>query len=142
MRRIFWCFCVILLSVLISGCLQPAPPTAPVATSTPAPEPAITLPPATLPTATPVQKQVNFTISEKDTQLIVRLDGGRDAADLTSLLFRIQNQNGQYIERTRTGTTVGVEYVFNYRGDVDAMVVNIIGTFRDGTEQTVLMAYL
>ena len=140
MRRALCCF-LLLLIVITAGCFeQPAP--APAPAPTPAPAAVVTLPPATIPTPTPAPKQVNFTVFTNQSALVVRFDGGPDGADLTTMLFRINNQNGQYIERTATPAYVGQEFVFPYRGGVDTTVVNIVGTFRDGTQQTILMKYL
>jgi hypothetical protein len=141
MRRIFWCSCVILLIAITCGCLQPSPAPAPAAPSTPASVSVVTLPPAatTVPSA---QKQINVTATKTQTEVIVQYNGGPDAADLLALNIRINNQNSQNVQRTITNPDIGAQYVFTYRGNADATVVNIVGQFRDGTEQTVLMAYV
>jgi hypothetical protein len=101
----------------------------------------VTLPPAAT-TAPTAQKQINVTARETKTEVIVQYDGGADAADLLALNIRINNQNSQNVQRTITDPKIGAEYVFTYRGNADASVVNVVGQFRDGTEQTVLMAYV
>jgi hypothetical protein len=135
------CSFFILLVVIFSGCLQPEPPTAPSLTTVATPVVAETLPPAAT-TAPPAQKQINVTATGAPTEVIVQYNGGADAADLASLNIRINNQNSQNVQRTITNPAIGDRYVFTYRGVSDANVVNVVGEFRDGTEQTVLMAYL
>jgi hypothetical protein len=141
MRRIFWCSCVILLVALICGCLQPAPAPSPVATPPATPGSLVTLPPAAT-TAPSAQKQINVTATKTQTEVIVQYNGGPDAADLLALNIRINNQNGQNVQRLITNPQISAQYVFTYRGNADATIVNIVGQFRDGTEQTVLMAYV
>jgi hypothetical protein len=141
MRRIFWCSCILFFAILICGCLQPAATPAPVASATLTPAPAETLPPAAT-TAPAAQKQINVTATKTQTEVIVQYNGGPDAADLLSLNIRINNMNGQNVQRPIANPQIGAQYVFTYRGNADATVVNIVGQFRDGTEQTVLMAYV
>jgi hypothetical protein len=141
MRRFLWPHLLLLFAVLLAGCLQTAAPPAPAAPPADAPPAIVTLPPAAT-TAAPVHKQLNITAEERKTEVIVRYNGGPDAADLVSLNIRINNQNSQNVQRTITDPVIGAEYIFTYRGVADASVVNVVGTFRDGTEQTVLMAYV
>ena len=103
--------------------------------------PAVTLPPAAT-TAPSAQKQINVTATKTPTEVIVQYNGGPDAADLLALNIRINNQNSQNVQRTITYPQIGAQYIFTYRGNADASVVNVVGQFRDGTEQTVLMAYV
>lgn len=141
MRCIIWSSCVILLVVLASGCLQPVPAPVPTPAPTLTPVAEVTLPPAA--TNTPaLQKQVNVTATKTLTEVIVTYHGGPDAADLLALNIRINNQNSQNVQRTITGPEIGARYIFTYKGESDASVVNVVGQFRDGTEQTVLMAYV
>jgi hypothetical protein len=141
MRRIFWCSCILFLTILICGCLQPAATPAPVAPATFSPVADVTLPPAAT-TAPSAQKQINVTATQTRTAVIVQYNGGPDAADLHALNIRINNQNSQNVQRHITNPEIGAQYVFTYRGNADASVVNVVGQFRDGTEQTVIMAYV
>jgi hypothetical protein len=141
MRRIFWCSCVILLVALTCGCLQPAVTPVPVTQTVTTPVAVESLPPAAT-IAPSAQKQINVTATQTQTEVIVQYNGGPDAADLLALNIRINNQNGQNVQRIITNPQIGAQYVFTYRGNADATVVNIVGQFRDGTEQTVLMAYV
>jgi hypothetical protein len=93
-------------------------------------------------TAPSVQKQINVSATKTPTEVIVQYNGGPDAADLLALNIRINNQNSPNVQRLITNPTIGNNYVFTYLGSADARVVNVVGKFRDGTEQTVLMAYL
>jgi hypothetical protein len=142
MRRILWCLFFTLLAVLICGCAQPLSPS-PATAATPAAtlDIPVTMPPAAT-TTVQVQKQINLTATKKPTEVIVQYNGGPDAADLAALNIRINNQNSQNVQRTITDPAIGAQYVFTYQGAADASVVNVVGVFRDGTEQTVLMAYL
>lgn len=135
MRRLFWCLVIIFLIILVSGCIQPAPQPASTVTSVPLP--------ITSPTRDPdIPRQVNFTATKAGSFVNVTYEGGPDAADLVSLNIRINNQNGQNVQRTITYPVIGSPYVFTYKGVADANVVNIVGTFSDGFQQTVLMYYL
>jgi hypothetical protein len=141
MRRVLGCSFFILLVVIFSGCLQPAPAEVTVLTTVPTPAVAETMPPAV--TTQPAEpKQINVTATKTPMEVIVQYNGGPDAADLTALNIRINNQNGQNVQRLITGPVVGARYVFTYQGAADANVVNVVGIFRDGSQQTVLMAYV
>jgi len=143
MRRILCCSLVLLFAILVCGCTQPAaqPPVVTVTpTATPVPT-QVTLPPATAATAT-VQKHLNFTVSTTDHELIIRYNGGPDAADVTALKVRVDNHNSQDIELTIAYPVIGKEYPFAYKGIPDPNVVNIVGVFTGGYEQTVLMYYV
>jgi len=89
-----------------------------------------------------VQKQVNFTVTESKTMVNVTYEGGPDAADLQSINIRIMNQDGTQFPRTIDNPVIGVPYLFTYRGNANAKYVNIVGTFTNGYQQTVLMYYM
>jgi hypothetical protein len=135
MRSVHWTCLFVIILVIICGCLQPAPPNIPPAPAAPIPPPV---------TATPnqnLQKQVNFTVTQSGSMLNITCDGGPDAADLVSLAVLITNHDGTQIPSTINNPVVNYTYVFPYRGVANAARVNIIGTFRNGYQQTVLMYY-
>ena len=138
MRCVYWTSVLVLILVITCGCLQPAP-----AAITPVQSPTV---PVTLPTAvttTPdAEKQVNFTVTESKTMVNVTYEGGPDAADLQSINIRIMNQDDTQFERTVDNPAVRIPYIFTYRGNANARYVNIIGTFTNGYQQTVLMYYM
>jgi hypothetical protein len=82
---------------------------------------------------------VNITATETATEVVIRVDGGNDAAALTSLNIRITNQDGTTIQRTIQSPVVGNPYKIQYFRIANAANVNIIGTFSDGYQQTLLM---
>ncbi len=135
MRRFVWCLAAIFLLILICGCLQPSPQPAPVATYVPDTTVVPTRDPA-------VPRQVDFSVTEAGPYLNITITGGADAADMVAMNIRITNQNSQYVQRTITSPVIGSPYIFTYRGVADASVVNIVGTFSDGFQQTVLMYYV
>jgi len=135
MRRLVWCLVVIVGLILVCGCVQPAPQPVPPATAVPDTVPAPTHDPSVL-------RQVNFTVTQAGPYLNVTIIGGPDATDMVSMNMRITNQNSQNVQRTINNPIIGMPYVFTYRGFADASIVNIVGTFSDGFQQTVLMYYL
>jgi len=71
--------------------------------------------------------------------VIIRVDGGNDAKSLTSLNVRITNRDGTTIQRTIPTPVVGNPYTIQYYRIANAATVNIVGTFADGFQQTLLM---
>jgi hypothetical protein len=135
MRRILWVSFLIILGVIVCGCTQPEATPAPLPIITPLP----TSPPVT-PSVPAAQKQINLSVFRATSEVNVLYNGGPDAADLTALNIRIDNQDGQIVTRTINYPAIG-NYTFLYRGVANPAVVNIVGVFQDGTQQTVLMAY-
>ncbi len=135
MRRLAWCLFVIVGLIVVCGCLQPAPQPAPPATPVPDTMPA--------PTHNPdVPRQVNFTVTQAGPYLNVTIAGGADAADMVAMDIRVTNRNTQNVQRIINYPAIGMPYIFTYRGVADASIVNIVGTFSDGFQQTVLMYYV
>jgi hypothetical protein len=133
MRRVHLCLVIIFIAILTCGCLQPAPQPAP---------PVTTVPDTPIPTTAPnMPRVVNFSVTQAASYVNVTCTGGPDAADMVAMNIRISNQNTQQVQRTITYPVIGMPYVFTYLGPADATVVNIVGTFRDGYQQTVLMYY-
>lgn len=136
MRCVYWaCFLTIVL-VITCGCTQQKE--TPIITAIP-PTNEI---PVTATTTAIAEKHLNFTVTSTTKMLNVTYDGGPDAADLESLYIRVANKAGTYNERVYQDPVPGSTYVFVYRGVSDASRVNIIGTFKGGYQQTVLMYYL
>lgn len=129
------CLFIILLLVITSGCVQPAK-TAPATTVV---QTAVTPIPVVATTA--MEKQLNFTVTKTEKTVNITYDGGSDAADLLALRIRIDNQDSSVIEQTFPEPDIGHPYVFNYMGLANPVTVNIIGTFKGGYQQTVLMYY-
>lgn len=71
--------------------------------------------------------------------VIIRVDGGNDAKSLASLNVRITNRDGTTIQRTIPTPVVGNPYTIQYYRIANAATVNIVGTFTDGFQQTLLM---
>ena len=130
--------CILFLFMLSCGCIQ-FPPAAP---ATPAPAGGITSYPADT-TATPEPlREVHITATKMVTEVIVLVDGGKDAATLASLDIRITNYDGTINTRTISHPGIGKPYTFTYRGNANAARINIVGTFSDGYQQTLLMTSL
>jgi hypothetical protein len=134
MRCVFWTCLFAILLVASSGCLQPAP------VNTPPAETAVYITTVPITPVTPhPEKYVNFTASQSQTLVNITYNGGPDAADLQSVAILITNHDGTQVERTIMNPTIGATYSFTYRGTANAARVNIIGTFQDGYQQTVLI---
>lgn len=134
MRRIFWCGMFLIITVLVCGCSQPVSPQVPVT-------PVVTTAVPVITGAVPVEKQIDISAVQNASQVVVQYNGGRDAADLVTLRIRINNRFEDSFQRTINNPVAGAQYVFTYQAPANAQSVNIVGVFRDGTEQTVLMAY-
>jgi hypothetical protein len=134
MRRIFLCSVFLIISALVCGCTQPVPPQVP---STPA----VTVATPETTGAVHIEKQIDINAVQNASQVVVQYNGGRDAADLVTLRIRINNRFEDSFQRTINNPVAGAQYVFTYQAPANAQSVNIVGVFRDGTEQTVLMAY-
>jgi len=137
MRRLS-CLClfiILFLAVMSSGCVQPSKTSA-VETAIQTP---VTTPPVVATTDMP--KSLTFVVSKTEKTVNVTYTGGPDAADLLALKIRIDNQDTSVIERTVPEPAPGNPILFYYMGLADPVVVNIIGTFKGGYQQTVLMYY-
>jgi hypothetical protein len=83
-------------------------------------------------------ESVNVTAIQTRTQVNITYNGGPDAADLQSIAILISNYDNTQVPRTIMNPVVGATYSFTYRGVANAKWVNIVGTFQDGYQQTVL----
>ena len=138
MRRSYClCLClfIILLLVISSGCIQPTttPPVTTVVQTAVTPVPVVA--------TTDTEKQLTFIVTKTEKTVNVTYTGGPDAADLLALKVRIDNQDSSVIEQTFPQPAVGTPFVFTYMGLANPTTVNIIGTFKGGYQQTVLMYY-
>ncbi len=120
--------------VLVSGCMQP-----PAATVAPAPA-SPTSPPAPT-TVDSAAKQINFTVWKAEHDVVMRYDGGRDAAELSMLKVQIDNRDGKIVKTPIYNPEIGKQYEFPYVGIVNPNTINVVGVFNDGTEQTVFLKY-
>lgn len=145
MRRISAMCIVLILLVIATGCLQaptanPAP--APLTVTAALPAVSATLPPAVLPT-TSLPKNVTFNVTRSTKSVNVTYNGGPDAVSLLSITIRITNHDGtKFDPRTIKNPVIGNMYVFTYQTMANPAVVNIVGNFSDGTQQTLLIQYL
>lgn len=137
MRRAFCTsLLLVLLLVFASGCTQPAPLTTPA--TTPMPPPATPVPVTTTAIA---EKSLTFDVSKTQKTVNITYTGGPDAGGLVALKVRIDNQDLDDFERTVLTPSPGESIVFTYQGLATPITANIIGTWENGYQQTVLMYY-
>ncbi|MDD5143909.1 hypothetical protein [Methanoregula sp.] len=137
MRRAFCsCFFLVLLLVFASGCTQPAPQTS--SATTPIPPPATPVPVTTTGIA---EKSLTFDVSKTQKTVNITYTGGPDAEGLVALKVRIDNQDIDDFERTVLTPVPGESIIFTYQGLANPVTANIIGTWKDGYQQTVLIYY-
>jgi hypothetical protein len=91
---------------------------------------------------TPVPFQVNVTAWKTETEIDVQYNGGPNAANLTSLQVHIYNVNGEIYNQNITAPVIGNIYHFPTHASLFVSSVNVIGTFDDGSQQTVLATSL
>jgi hypothetical protein len=130
--------CLLFLIVILCGCIQSPP----AVQSTPVPTAGVVV---MLPdtTATPhVRMIVDITAEKTLDSVVIRVNGGNDAGALTSLAVRINNYDGTSVLRTIQSPEIGRPYRIQYFRNANAANVNIIGTFSDGYQQTLLMTSL
>jgi hypothetical protein len=136
MRLILPVGCILVLTVLACGCIQshPAQPVTPAETS------GVTV---LVPTDTTIlphpRMAVNITAEENANSVIILVAGGNDTAALSSINVRITNLDGTTVQRVIQSPVVGRPYSIQYYRYANAANVNIVGTFSDGFQQTLLM---
>lgn len=139
MRSILPAGCLLVVVVLMCGCIQspPAAPAVPQQTGT------VTVLEITDTTA-PVtaRRMVNITAEKMTDSVVVRVDGGKDAGSLSSLSVRITNYDGTSVHRTIPSPAPGRTYTIQYYRNANAANINVVGTFSDGFQQTLLMTSL
>jgi hypothetical protein len=142
MRWILFMGIVLALLVFSGGCIRQAgQPSAPVTPAGTGGSSVIIIPDTTVTVTPPQPRDINITAIETKTEVIIQYNGGNGASELTALNIRITNQDGQNIQRTIQSPVIGNAYVFTYHGNANAVVVNIVGTWKDGSQETVLMRY-
>jgi len=135
MRWILPVGCLLVLTVIICGCIQS--PSA--AQGSPAPTGgAVVILPDTTATQHP-RMTVDIAATETTSEVVIQVHGGKDAAALTSLNIRITNHDGTTVQRTILSPGIGKPYSIQYYRIANADRVNIVGTFSDGYQQTLLM---
>jgi hypothetical protein len=139
MRSILPAVYLLVISVIVCGCIQSpaAPPVIPAASG------GVSI--ITLQDTTATQHPrmvVNISAEQTTDSVIIRIDGGTNAAALTSLNVRITNHDGTTIQRMIQSPVVGNPYTIQYYRIANAANVNIVGTFSDGFQQTLLMTSL
>jgi hypothetical protein len=121
---------------MICGCIQ-FPAASP---ATPAPSGGLEVVTHTLTTVPPHRPmEVNVTARETANNVVIMVEGGKDAAFLSSLNVRITNFDGTVIQRTIANPVIGESYSIAYYRTANAATINIIGTFSDGFQQTLLL---
>jgi hypothetical protein len=85
---------------------------------------------------------VNVTAEKTPDSVVIRVGGGADAAGLTSLAVHITNNDGTTVQRSIPSPEVGRPYSIQYYRNANAATANIIGTFSDGYQQTLLITSL
>jgi hypothetical protein len=101
----------------------------------------MTLTPA-MTTISSVQMGINMSAWQTKTDVFVQYNGGANAADLASLNIRIVSQSGFVESRVINAPVPNTTWQFTYIGNSNANRVNVVGTFKDGSQQTVLFTYV
>jgi hypothetical protein len=121
--------------VILCGCIQS--PSAAPATPVPTADVVVILPDT--PAIPHPRMAVNLTAEKTIDSVIIQVDGGNDARALTALAVRINNYDGTSVQRSIPSPEVGRTYSIQYFRNANAATVNIVGTFSDGYQQTLLM---
>jgi len=140
MRLILSVSSILVLTVLACGCIQSdsAPPVTPADTRG-----VVVVTPVVETMVTPHPRMaVNMSAEQTPDSVIIRVDGGNDAKSLSALNVRITNRDGTTIQRTISSPVVGNPYAIQYYRVANAANANVVGTFSDGYQQTLLMTSL
>lgn len=130
---------ILILAVLMGGCIQ-SPPAAPAGPAEPGTVMITDIPDTTA--AVTAGRDVSLTAEKTTDSVEIRLAGGNDAASLTSLFVRIRNYDGTSVQRTIPFPETGRTYSIQYYQRANAANINVVGTFSDGFQQTLLMTSL
>lgn len=139
MRLILPAGCLLVLIALMCGCIQssPAVPVTPRETGT------VMIVDITEPTVfVPDRRIVNVTAEKMTDSVVIRVEGGKDAGALAALSVRIANYDGTSVQRTIPSPAAGRTYTIQYYRTANAANINIVGTFSDGYQQTLLLTSL
>ena len=139
MRLILPVGCLLCLTVIFCGCIQS--PSTVLATPEPTAVDAVIMLPATTATLH-LPMAVNVTAEKTPDSVVIRVEGGRDAGALTSLSVHINNDDGTSVQRTIPAPEIGRVYSIQYFRNANGRTANIIGTFSDGYQQTLLITSL
>lgn len=139
MRLILPAGCLLVVFVLMSGCIQ-SPAAAPVTPQQTGTVPVLDIPDATV--AETARRDVTVTAEKMIDRVDIQVGGGKDAGALTSLSVRIRNYDGTSVQRNIPSPETGRTYSIQYFRNANAASINIIGTFSDGFQQTLLMTSL
>jgi hypothetical protein len=85
---------------------------------------------------------VNITAEKTIDRVVIRVNGGRDAGSLTALSIHINNYDGTSVQRTIPAPETGRSYSIQYFRNANARTANVVGTFSDGFQQTLLITSL
>ena len=136
MRSILPAGCLLVLFVLMCGCIQ-SPPAAPVTPQQTGTVTVVDIPDTTV--TGPSRRMVTVTAEKMIDRVDIQVQGGKDAGDLSSLSVRIKNYDGTSVQRNIPSPETGRTYSIQYYRNANAASINIVGTFSDGYQQTLLM---
>jgi len=125
--------------MLMSGCIQ-SPSAAPVIPQQTGTVSVLSIPHTTV--TEPSRKVVTVTAEKMTDRVDILVRGGKDAGALTSLSVRIRNYDGTTVQRNIPSPETGRTYSIQYFRNANAANINIVGTFSDGYQQTLLMSSL
>lgn len=136
MRWILFGSSLLVLAMIVCGCIQ-YPPGSP---ATPAPTGISVVTIGEVQTTPHPAMDVTVTARKTADSVVIRIGDCKDTASLTSLNVRVTNYDGTTIQRTLANPVAGEEYTIRYLHTANAATVNIIGTFSDGFQQTLLLS--
>jgi ABC-type Fe3+-hydroxamate transport system substrate-binding protein len=136
MRLILPAGCFLVLFVLMSGCIQ-SPSAAPVTPQQTGTVTVLDVPDTTV--TEPARRVVTVTAEKMIDRVDIKVQGGKDTGALTSLSVRIKNYDGTSVLRNIPSPETGRTYSIQYYRNANAASINIVGTFSDGFQQTLLM---
>lgn len=136
MRLILPAGCFLVVFLLLSGCIQ-SPSTTPATHQQTGTVTVVDLPEMTV--NEPSRRVVTVTAEKMTDRVDIQVLGGKDAGSLTSLSVRIRNYDGTSVQRIIPSPEAGRTYSIQYFRNANAANINIVGTFSDGYQQTLLM---
>lgn len=136
MRLILPAGCFLVVFLLMSGCIQ-SPSAAPATPQQTGTVTVVDIPETTV--NEPSRRVVTVTAEKITDRVDIQVQGGKDAGALTSLSVRIRNYDGTSVQRVIPSPEAGRTYSIQYFRNANAANINIVGTFSDGYQQTLLM---
>jgi len=131
--------CLLVLFLLMSGCIQ-SPPAAPVTPQQTGTVSVLDIPDTIV--TEPSRRVVTVAAEKMIDRVDIQVRGGKDAGALMSLSVRIKNYDGTSVQRNIPSPEIGRTYSIQYYRNANAANINIVGTFSDGYQQTLLMTSL